>query len=268
MQILSIKTSSPCGDLISYLAGIRRLCIDRSQMAVIYQRIGMPGSGYPGAVHPFQDEFGQDICFTQNMFEMVKPLLLEQDYIWGYEVFEGQPIDIDMDKIRMEIYTNQPKGSLNRWPFYAFPQMTCDLSRPWIAIKRKIAALSDKIVINFTQRYRNHTITYFFLKKYEERIIFVGLPKEYDLFCKQWSLNIYYQKVKDFLELGEIIASCKFFCGNQSMAYQIAESLKVKRVLELFPMMPNVIPQGPGGNDFYHQQALEHFFEKLTNEEN
>lgn len=268
MEILTIKTSSPCGDLVSYLPGIRQLWLDRGQKAVIYQRIGMPGSGYPGAIHPFQDESGQDICFTWNMFELVKPLLLAQEYVDSYIKFEGQMIDIDMDKIRMEIYTNQPKGSLNRWPFYAFPQMTADLSRPWLSVKRRIGAMADKIVLNFTQRYRNHTITYFFLKKHEKDIIFVGLPNEHELFCKQWNLNIHYQKVKDFLELAEIIASCKFFCGNQSMAYQIAEGLKVKRVLELFPMMPNVIPQGPNAYDFYHQTPLEYIFEKLTNEAN
>lgn len=269
MENLTIKTSSPCGDLISYLPGIRQLWLDRKQMAVIYQRIGMPGSGYPGSIHPFQDEYGQDICFTDELFDMMRPLLLQQDYIWEYLKFEGQPAEIDMDKIRMEIYTNQPKGSLNRWPFYAVPQMTTDLSKPWLTVRSNATTFfKGKIVLNFTQRYRNHTITYFFLKKHELDIVFVGLPHEHEIFCKQWNLNIFYAGVKDFLQLAEIIASCKFFCGNQSMAYQIAEGLKVKRILEIFPMMPNVIPQGPNAYDFYHQTPLEYFFEKLANEEN
>jgi hypothetical protein len=269
LEFLPIKTSSPCGDLISYLPGIRQLWLDRGQQAVIYQRIGMPGSGYPGAIHPFQDTYGQDICFTDELFDLMKPLLMAQEYVMDYKKFEGQHAEIDMDKIRMEIYTNQPKGSLNRWPFYAFPQMTTDLSVKWLdCFFDTPILLKNKIVLNFTQRYRNHIITYFFLKKYEPDLIFVGLPHEHDIFCKQWNLNIHYQKVKDFLELAEIIASCKLFCGNQSMAYQIAEGLKVPRILELFPMMPNVVPQGPNAYDFYHQTPLEYFFEKLTNEEN
>jgi len=52
--------------------------------------------------------------------------------------------------------------------------------------------------------------------------------------------------------------------GNQSFCYQLAESMKIPRLLELSPVLPNVIPNGKDGYDFYHQQALEYYLEKLS----
>ena len=53
--------------------------------------------------------------------------------------------------------------------------------------------------------------------------------------------------------------------GNASVCYQIAEALKVPRILETFPMMPNVVPMGKDGYDFYAQSACEYYFDKLLN---
>ena len=85
------------------------------------------------------------------------------------------------------------------------------------------------------------------------------------MFCKEWNLDIPLLEVSDFLQLAIYINSCKFFMGCQSFVFQLAEALKVPRILELFPMMPNVIPTGSDAYDAYHEDAIKFYFNKLIN---
>jgi hypothetical protein len=258
---LKCKTSSPSGDLISFMAGLKKMWEDTGRKTIVYQRIGMPGAGYDGSIHPFKNEFDEPICMSDYMFDNLKRLITSQPYIEDFCKYAGEVVDIDFDLIRQERYTNQPRGSLNRWFNYVFPQMASDLSQPYLNVKAK---KNDKIIINFTQRYRNHLINYFFLKEHQDRIVFAGLENERDLFCRTWDLDIPRLEVDDFYQLAAWIKGCKFFLGNQSFCFQLAEAMKVNRILELFPMMPNVIPIGNGGYDFYHQGSLDYYFNKLA----
>lgn len=261
-DFISYKSSSPCGDIISFLAGIKQMYKETGKKGILYQRIGMVGAGYPDSIHPYHNESGEPICMTKEVFEMLRPLVISQEYIEDYLVYEGQEAFFDFDVIRLERFTGQPRGSLNRWFNYSFPQMASDLSESWVNVPRGTV---DKITINFTQRYRNHVISYAFLKKYQDKIQFAGLKSERDLFCSQHGLDMPLIEVKDFLELAEIIKGSKFFLGNASMCFQLAESMKVPRILETFPMMPNVIPIGQYAYDFYGQSEAQYYFDKLIN---
>jgi hypothetical protein len=107
-------------------------------------------------------------------------------------------------------------------------------------------------------------INYFFLKNHQENIVFAGLQKERDLFCKTWDIDVPLLQVDDFYELSAWIKGCRFFLGNQSFCFQLAEAMKVSRILEIFPLMPNCIPAGPNGYDFYHQGSIDYYFNKLV----
>ena len=45
---------------------------------------------------------------------------------------------------------------------------------------------------------------------------------------------------------------------------ELAEAMKVPRILEIFPIMPNVIPVGEHAYDYYHQGGVEYYFKKLN----
>lgn len=264
------KTSSPAGDLISYLAGVKEMHAHTGQKGIIYQRINMPGVGYADSIHPFQNEEGAPVCMPEMMFKMLRPLICVQPYIEDYRIWKGEEVDFDFDLIRQERYTNQPKGSLNRWYGYIFPEMQTDLSLSWLdygitQYSYKELTLPAKIIINFTQRYRNHIVTYHWLKPFQDRIVFAGLLKERDIFCREWDIDIPLLQCDNFLQLANEMVKAKFFMGNQSMCFQIAEGLKIPRILETFPLMPNVIPIGENAHDFYHQNAAQYFFHKLLN---
>lgn len=267
-NFLKYKTSSPAGDLISFLAGIKKVWEDTGRQAIVYQRLNMPGVATPTSIHPFKNDEGEEVCMNEYMFDKLRPLLLSQDYIADFLQYKGEEVDIDFDKIRMENYTNQPKGSLNRWFNYVYPQMASDLSRPWLEVPQTIKyamPTHNKVMINFTQRYRNYLTNYYFLKNYQDSIVFVGLRKERDLFCSMFDLEIELLEVDNFYELAQYMYNSKFFLGNQSFCFQLAEGLKVPRILETSPALPNVIPIGENAYDFYHQTALEYYFGKLYN---
>jgi hypothetical protein len=268
--MIKFKTSSPSGDLMSMLPGIKKLCEDKNQKAIIYQRLDVAGIGYEGAIHPFKNEIGDEVMMNEYMLNMLKPLLETQDYIEKFETYTGQEYDIDLDKVRMQVFTNQPLGSINRWIFYVYPQMTCDLSESWIktltfSTRAETIEFSNKLIVNFTFRYRNTIIDYNFLKMYQDKVVFVGLKEERDFFCKQWGLELEYIEIDDFGELASIFAMAKGFLGNQSFCYQLAEGLKIPRILELSPVIPNVVPTGENAYDFYHQQAVEYYVDKVLN---
>lgn len=273
-KFIKYKTSSPCGDLISILPSIRQLYRVLGKKAVIYQALDIVGQGLQGIDQPFKNSNGESIMMGEEMFKMIIPLLKSQEYIEDMLVYKGQEVDYDLDEIRLKTFTNQPLGSINRWSFYVFPEMACDLSEAWIdantvykldrvVSNKEIKFHHDICLINFTDRYRNNWINYFFLKEYQTKLKFIGLPKEHSSFCKKWGLNIPILNIESFLGLATALNSCKFFMGNASMAYQIAEGLKIPRLLETYQLMPNVIPMGKNGYDAYHQAAMEFYFKKL-----
>jgi hypothetical protein len=122
-----------------------------------------------------------------------------------------------------------------------------------------------KILINRTERYNNVLISYNFLKKYENKVMLVGLPNEHEVFCKQNKLDIPRLEVADYLEIAMALKSCKVYIGGQSSIFQVAESLKIPRILEVCNSIPNVIGSGPGFYDFLTQRNLEYYCEKLFN---
>lgn len=263
-EFLMFKTSQPAGDLLASLPSLRQLYRQTGKKCIIYQALNVVGQGLPDVPQPFKNSEGQSIMMAEETFFMLKPLLLHQEYIQDFIVFKGQTIDYDLDDIRLKTFCNQPNGSINRWLFYVFPEMACDLSETWISVHSFNQGISfGKVILNFTPRYRNNWVNYFFLKDHQEILLFTGLPQEHDTFCKKWGLNIPLIKYDTFYELSCAINNCKFYMGNASMGFQIAEGLKIPRLLETFPSAPNVIPFGKNGFDFYHQQAAEYYFKKL-----
>lgn len=259
-KTVTFKTSCYSGDLIYTLPGIREACRKLKARAKIYLWLDRKWRApYESAKHPYATPM------NATVLRMIKPLLEAQDYIAGVYPWKGEHITVDLDHLRENAITSMPYGSITRWPFHVWPDMQCDLSDPWIWPGFKSnETTGNKIVINRTSRYRNDGIHYWFLKDYQDQVIFAGLPEEHEVFCKEWELDIPLLVVNDFLELAWALRSCRFFIGNQSMCFAIAEAMKIPRILEICPFAPNVIPCGPHGYDFLHQFALDYLFKDLN----
>lgn len=136
----------------------------------------------------------------------------------------------------------------------------CNLNKPYLFVDKNIN-LKNKIIIIRSSRRQNNFIEYNFLNNYKD-ILFLGLKEEFQLLKKDLPLLEYYE-TQNFLELAEIINSCKIFIGNISFGYSIAEALKVPRLLESHPNSPFVNPSGDNAYEFYFQEHFEYLFKKL-----
>lgn len=268
MENKSVLHFGNIGDVFSSLAAVKEYSRITGKK-IIYYLFKNRKAVYPFGVvkHPTVDEHGNLTMLNAEMIRMMIPLLKAQDYIADAKEWEGEHIDVDLNKIR-EVFINMGAGILSRWYFIPFPNLSCDISKQYINIPdADVDIAKGKIIVNRTERYNNELINYFFLKKYEKDVIFSGTTAEYDKFCKEWKLDIPYLQVDNFLELAQAIKQAKFLLANQSMLFQIAEGAKTPRILEICNACPNVIPIGGKGFDFSLQNAGEYHVETLYNEQ-
>lgn len=259
------------GDLVASMGAIKKFYDETKRKVCVLQKIGQPAAYYQGAVHPTVNEEGVNVCINNHGFEMLKPLIESQYYVHKMEKYEGQRIDLDFNVIRGKTFVNMPNGMIQSWVVYAFPDLASDLSKPWIELKGDcpkniLKQIKGKIIINFTERYRNVQTDYFFLKNYEPDLIFAGTEREHWLFCNQWQLNIPRLEIKDFLEYAYAIKYSRFLIGNQSLGWNLAEAQKTPRILEMCSYAPNCMPfVGEDSYGFFHQVGVEYYFKILYN---
>jgi hypothetical protein len=267
-KILSFKHSCFSGDLIYALASIKALCEIEGDKAVIYQWLNKEGFLYQGAEHPYGGKMMNDYAF-----EMMKPLIESQPYVKEFKPWNGEKVHVDLDVIR-QVKNHMPYGNIVTWIAMVYAEATPKYWQPWIDVRQQdyqdfrndwtlTSPVLKTIVINRTSRYHNQWIDYFFLKEYQDRIVFVGLEDEYNQFQMDWGLNVSYYKPTDAYQLALLLLSCKLFIGNQSMCFAIAEAMKVPRILEVCDMAPNVIPAGPGGYYARNPDTFKFLVEKL-----
>lgn len=275
IKTISFKCSGPAGDLLSFLPTIKTACENLDAKADIYMWLDQKAFYYQGAEHPYES------MFPQYVFDMMRPLIEAQSYVNSFNVWKGEAIIVDMD-IHRQKYLGMPYGSIHRWLGFCYPDTQCDLSQPWLEVPWNSEPLRQgdewlesvkthnraygKVLINRTSRYNKPYLTYWFLEKYKEELMFCGLPQEHEKFQKDWGFELPLLVVDNFLELAIAIKCCKFFLGNQSMCYAIAEAMKTSRLLEVCEFAPNVQPIGPNGWDFQFQEGLVYLVDKLMNE--
>ena len=202
---------------------------------------------------------GGGYCMNPISYAYIKPLLEFQPYIESVQMNAHPDIVYDFDKFRRH-GLNLSAGDLRRNQFLIYPELMCDLHEPCIEASEPIPYFADKILLNFSSRYRNYDINYFPLK--EHKCVFFGYESEYIAFTDRWQLDCELLKCQDALMLATIVGSSKAFIGNQSSTYAIAEQMKVKRLLEVCVQSPNVIPVN-NGFDYVTNQAFNHLLTTL-----
>jgi len=262
------------GDLVASIAGFQKIYHETGKKVRIFQQIGFPAYYYEGAEHPTVDSNGQHVSMNEASYLAIKPLLEAQDYVSGYEIWQGEKCDWDMSDTRDRKRIPMPYGDIHFWPFFIFPELSCDLSHEWVLPKydgfeQKTykQVFGESVIINRTSRYTNPYIHYYFLKKHEDNLRFVGVESEYKEFCEKWGLKIPKIHIKDFHELAKIMYSAKGFIGNQSFCWHLADAMKIPRVLEYCPQYPNTHPTGNNGHAAVYQEALEIYVNKLFDNE-
>lgn len=260
------------GDLIAAMGALKQYYDITKRKLIVCQSVSTLAAYYAGAVHPTVNERGENVCCNVPMWEMLKPLIESQEYIHSFEIYTGQKIDLDFNVIRGKTFVNLPQGQIQAWIPLAFPDLAFDVSKEWInlfgkcptKIKKQVAG---KVIVNFTERYRNPIIDYFFLKNYAPDLIFAGTEKEHFLFCNKWGLTIPRLEVSNFLDLAFALKECRYLLANQSFNLNLAEALKIPRIMEICQYAQNCpVMIGNKSYGFFHQVGVEYYFRRLYNE--
>ena len=250
---ISFLHSGHLGDIVNSLSVIKEL--SKSNKCNLYletnKKLERDAIGYKNT--------NDEIYLNERLVNMLVPLLNEQQYLNKVEKYQRQQIDIDLNLFR-KLPMNFNLDSI-RWYFFILG-IQSDLSKNYLDVGHH-PSLRNKIVIMRSTRRKNLFIDYKFMDKCSEEIYFIGLRDEYEDLKKDISKMKYYD-CKDFLEAAQIIKSSKFFIGNPSLGFAIAEALKVPRLLESYPDFPVMYPNGGTCYSFYFQIHFEEFFNKLN----
>jgi hypothetical protein len=272
------------GDLLAALPGMRQVYLETKRKAHIIQRLNMKAFYFQGAVHPVLDSEGHQVSMNEKQWSMLTPLLESQEYVHKCDVFNGQQCDFNLNIIRESAVTPMPNGSLYWYLPLVAPQMAADFSERFLFVGGSYSVrieyndgrieysgshknlLHDKLIVTRSERYLNQLVTYFFLKEFENKVVFAGTEQEHKKFCEEWNLDIPRLVVKDFLEMAQALSSCKAHLSNQTALFHISEGLKIPRYLEVCLPFANTWPDGKNGYAFAHQVTLEYYIRKLMSE--
>ena len=202
-----------------------------------------------------------EVYLDKRIVNLFLPLIKSQKFINEVYIYENQNIDIDLDLFR-EVPIDI-KFHSTRW-YMHLTGVPIDMNLPYMNVENH-SKIKNNILIVRSPRYRNDFINYNFLNEIKEKIICVGIQSEFED-LKKTIKHLEFYDCKNFLELAQIIKSCRLFIGNECFAYSIAEALKTPRLLEACPNFPVIFPIGEKAYDFYHQIHFENFFKKLYSE--
>ncbi|WP_295793699.1 hypothetical protein [Mucilaginibacter sp.] len=254
-KLLNITHSGNVGDIIYALPTIKKIHEVTGVPVNLYLRLDRP---LPAPIFSNTSHSMGAVMINAKTAGKLITLLDTQDYINKTEAYSDQKIHIDLDFFRSRILPLN-NANIARWCSY-ITGVTPELWKPWL-LTQPDTSFSDKIVLSRSERYRNSTIDYSFLKDYKN-VVFIGVKSEYEDMKKSIpDLELFH--TESFLEMAQIIAGCKFFIGNQSFPYSLAEGLKTPRILEAYYHVPHVIPEGENAHDFYFQHHFESLVSRL-----
>ena len=244
---LSFLHSGRLGDLVYSLATIKEL--SQTHKCKLYIQINKP-------VVDYYDHL-RKVLINKRSGDLILPLLKKQEFLDDVSIYNGEDIDVNFDLFR-DIPINKSFYS-TRW-FSHLVGINLNMENTFLSVGHH-KSIKNKIIIGRSPRYRNSFLNYNFLKN-KKNIMCIGLKEEYDDLKKD-IINLEFYDCKDFLEMAEILNSCKFYIGNMSLQYIISEGLKIPRLLEASPDFPVSFPIGINSFDAYHQSHFENFFRKL-----
>lgn len=227
----TFKHSGALGDLIYSLPIVKHF--GPGEFYLHLNQMDWIGQHYYGA-KPTAFHQGR---MTQGDFEYMRTFMEAQAYITKFDVLDPKSTAIthNLDRFRppfVQHPTNYIDLYCNVFGLSADDTKIID-SQPWLTVPNPKKIEGKITVINRTRRWIPSTpgVAWAQLKEQiEGQSVFVGLPDEYQAFCKETGWNIPHHVTNDMLELASVIAGAECFIGNQSQAYALAVGLGVPEI--------------------------------------
>ena len=212
-NVLTYLAGGMLGDFIYELSVIKEKYLETGKKGILY--LSEKGDIF---------RFG-----LENTFQDTYSLLIKQDYIEKYEIYNNQDIDIDLTLWR----TNQNVDYKNWYFKYSETYNVKWGKHKWLQIDEIDEKWANKVIINTTDyRWPIHLDFRLLYSVYKDDIIFVSSDEtQYRIFKSKTGCNIDYYKPVDFNDLCSVINSCKLFIGSQSAPLHIASAFHKKIIL-------------------------------------
>jgi hypothetical protein len=225
----TFKHSGDLGDVVFSLPAIRAL-----GGGILYLD---PDGGFS---NPIVMKFADKVRTKLNAeaIESIKPLLLQQPYIQEVRHWHGETVDHDLDEFRRHNTFNNLSDS----HLAAFGLPPSERDTAWLTVADPIAIPGRPIVINRSVRYHgNYTFWECNLPQLKNISVYVGYPKEHEIFVYTFGHEVPYYATPDILTLARVIAGAQQFVGNQGLPHAIAEGLKKRLINEVFRPYPAAV---------------------------
>jgi len=185
---------------------------------------------------------------NQAGFDFLAPLLRAQPSVKEVAVWNGEPIDYNLNRFRYKLADPQSRSktkNLLDLHLDAFNLPARDPNTGWLTCGEPIR-LDKRIVICRSPRYQSN-YPWFVLRKYalRDQAVFIGLPKEHELFEYTFDIAIDYHPTPDALAMARVIAGCDTLIANATFALALAIGLgTITIVHELEPHFPTTFFEG------------------------
>lgn len=229
--MITYAHSGDAGDLVYALPVIRALGRGESEN-VLYLKAQPP--------------FKVREPFNAAKMEWLKPLLLAQPYIQRVELWNGEGINHDLDRFRIEFFHDrrakapqdwQGKRSIAEYCLRAFNLPMSELDTPWLTVKR---FGGSGAIINRTRRYRNPMFPWLGVMSHLIEVGnpgFIGTAEEHqDFFGQMVAIPLPTPTAE---AMASVIGNSAIFIGNQSLPLAIAHGLHHPVIVEQWPYDPN-----------------------------
>lgn len=171
---------------------------------------------------------------TPEVFKNIAPLLEAQSYVKSVQEYKFEqdlschpsleaPYMVDGDFWRRSYY-NQCTLAEAQLRQLKVPLNILD--EPWLSVNEK--KIAPQIICR-TPRYHGR----FPIEIVGKDAVFIGMPVEYEDFCKEFKKIPYYE-TQNLLEAAEVIAGAELFIGNQGGCLAVCMGLKQNVALEVW----------------------------------
>lgn len=190
--------------------------------------------------------------------KFITPLLKVQNYIEDVLPWDGEDVDYNLNKHRELFKTHHPMNIAEQHlkafgvSDYPYHKKTCfSKLKPWLNVPLdsgylfSVFGTKPKPVIARSHRYHQAGWTWNELIN-ENRLeiesgIFIGTEDEHFSFTKTFHFYPPHVKVKNALEMAQLITASSIFIGNQSFPFAIAAGAGATSYLEVFHFAANTL---------------------------
>lgn len=187
--------------------------------------------------------------FNAASYQTIRPLLMEQPYLEDVRVWQGESVQYNLDSFRASF--NNTHQNLAYQHLSAFGLSEELANQPWLSLRSAPIKLSKPIIINRSPRH--HSKYHWWMINIDRlalEAIFLGHPKEHEIFEYTFDCKVDYHATQDALEIARILKGSQLLVANQSFIMSLAIGLGTAFMQERFDYAPNCVFPRPNAQYF------------------